>query len=409
MPFHTHTFANGLRVIGETNLSARSVAVGFFVRTGARDESAELAGVSHFLEHMAFKGTPRRQAIDVNLDFDRIGASNNAYTNEETTVFFAAVLPEYLPQAVDILADILRPSLREEDFQVEKKVILEEISMYDDMPMWVAMEKAQQLHFGSHPLGNSVLGTAESITALTRDQMEAYFTQRYAASNILVSLGGKFDWDRSLELIDQACRNWTNGSVGRDHLVEAPGQGGEHLIPNSEVMQEYLLLMSSGPSAESPLRYAADLLAVAIGDELGSRLYWELVDPGLAESADMNFHEYQAAGLFFTGITCEPENLRENRAIVRRILEQVQSAGIDAAELQQAKSKFAARLVRRSERPMGRMQAIAASWLYTDTYLDVDAEVAAYDRVTLVDVRTVLDQYPLTRPTTIAFGPAKSL
>src|SRR5580658_958793 len=130
MTFFQHVLPNGLTMVGERSPSARSVAAGFFVKTGSRDETPEESGVSHFLEHMVFKGTPRRSALEVNYDFDRIGASYNAFTSEENTVFYAAILPEYLPQAVDILADILRPSLREEDFEMEKKVIIEEIKMY---------------------------------------------------------------------------------------------------------------------------------------------------------------------------------------------------------------------------------------------------------------------------------------
>src|SRR4030095_8573973 len=130
------------------------------------------SGVSQFLEHMVFKATPRRTALDVNLDFDRIGANYNAFTSEENTVFYAAILPEYLPQAVDILADILRPSLRVEDFDMEKNVIIEEIGMYDDQPMWWAYDQAKRIYFAEHPLGNSILGTPESIRALARDQMQ---------------------------------------------------------------------------------------------------------------------------------------------------------------------------------------------------------------------------------------------
>src|SRR5260370_9806910 len=135
MPFHTHVLPNGLRIIGETNPAMRSVALGFLVRTGSREETPEVSGVTHFLEHMVFKGTPRRTALDVNRDFDQIGSQYNAFTSEENTVFYAAVLPEYLPRAVDILADILRPSLRGEDFDMEKNVIIEEIGMYEDPPM----------------------------------------------------------------------------------------------------------------------------------------------------------------------------------------------------------------------------------------------------------------------------------
>ena len=138
MPFHRLQLANGLQIIGETSPSARSMALGFFVQTGSRDETPEISGVSHFLEHMVFKGTPQRTALDVNRDFDRIGAHYNASTSEENTIFYAAILPEYLPQAMDVLADILRPSLRRDDFDMEKKVIIEEIGMYDDQPMWSA-------------------------------------------------------------------------------------------------------------------------------------------------------------------------------------------------------------------------------------------------------------------------------
>ena len=165
MPFHTHRLPNGLQLIGETIPTARSTAVGFFVQTGARDEVGTESGVSHFLEHMMFKGTPRRTALEVNLDFDRIGASYNAYTSEENTVYYAAVLPEYLPTAVDILTDILRPSLRLDDFTTEKQVILEEIKMYEDSPGSMAWDYAKQIYFDKHPLGNSILGTTDSITA----------------------------------------------------------------------------------------------------------------------------------------------------------------------------------------------------------------------------------------------------
>src|SRR6478609_8037305 len=196
MPFHTHKLSNGLTLIGESSPEARSVALGFFVKTGSRDETPAESGVSHFLEHMMFKGTPRRSALDVNLDFDRIGANYNAYTSEENTVYYAAVLPEYLPKAVDILADILRPSLRQDDFDTEKKVILEEIKMYEDQPGSVAWEHARKLYYTAHPLGNSVLGTSQSVGDLSRDQMQRYFDRRYAANNIVLSAAGNFDWQR---------------------------------------------------------------------------------------------------------------------------------------------------------------------------------------------------------------------
>ncbi len=409
MPFHRHTLPNGLTVIGEDSPSARSVAVGFFVRTGARDETGDVSGVTHFLEHMVFKGTPRRTALDVNRDFDRIGAHYNAFTSEENTVFYAAVLPEYVPDAVDILADILRPSLRVDDFDMEKKVIIEEIGMYDDQPMWSAYDAAKRLYFADHPLGNSVLGTVASIQALSRDQMYAYFERRYVAPNITLVAAGNFDWAALIRLAEEKCAAWAAGPVGRTELRETRGSGAFELKTKSQVAQEHVLLISPAPPADSPLRHAADVLATAVGDDSGSRLYWALVDPGLADSADMSFHDYEAAGSFYTSFSCDPARVRENLDIVSRILADVQRDGISALELTQAKNKIGSRIVRGSERPMGRMQAVGMAWTYLGQYRSVDDELRAFDAVTLPSVREVLDRYPLERPTTLVLGPLESL
>ncbi len=409
MPFHTHKLPNGLQLIGETSPSARSVALGFFVRTGSRDETAEVSGVSHFLEHMMFKGTPRRSALDVNLDFDRIGANYNAYTSEENTVYYAAVLPEYLPKAVDILADILRPSLRIEDFTTEKEVILEEIGMYEDQPGWAAGDHARRIYYATHPLGNSVLGSKESVTALSRDQMAAYFERRYVASNLIVSAAGNFDWDNFVSLIRAACESWEAGSAPRLNRTEWPGIGGLHVLTREKVQQQHVMLLAGGPPADSKMRYAADTLTLAVGDDSGSRLYWALVDPGLAEGADCSYYENDASGCIYTSYSCEQEEAEANLEIVRGVLKDVQQNSISEDELRLAKSKIASRVVRGSERPMGRMQAIAAAWAYTGEYRDVDTELANFDAVTLADIRAFLDRYPIDQSTAIAFGPAKAL
>jgi len=409
MPFHTHRLPNGLQLIGETSPHARSVAVGFFVRTGARDESPELAGVSHFLEHMMFKGTPRRSAKQVNLDFDRIGADSNAYTSEEQTVYHATALPEYLPETVDILADILRPSLRDDDYAVEKGVILNEIKQYDDDPDSCAADHARRLYYRDHPLGNSILGTAESITALTRDQMHGYFSRRYAAPNVVAAAAGNFDWKEFTALVEKACGQWGGGEVGRDHREPWDGAGGLHVLTRDTVQQEYVTCLSAGPPADSPMRYAGDVLAMAVGDVTGSRLYWELVDPGEAASASSAYLEYDANGLVWTALTCEPAKAEANIRAVRDVLAEVQANGVTDDEVRLAKSKIASRVVRGSERPMGRMQAIASAWVYTGAYRDVDTELANYDAVTTADVRAYLDRYPVDRLTVVAFGPLKQL
>jgi predicted Zn-dependent peptidase len=409
VPFHSHVLANGLRVIGETSPSARSVALGFFVRTGARDEKSEVSGVTHFLEHMVFKGTPHRTALEVNADFDRIGAQYNAFTSEEHTVFYAAILPEYLPPAVDILADILRPSLRDEDFDMEKKVIIEEIGMYEDQPMWSAYDQAKRLYFGDHPLGHSILGTAESVGALTRDQMHTYFVHRYVAPNITVVAAGNFDWQALVLLLDKHCGRWDGGPALRESIRAACGTGKFEVLTRGKVTQEHVFLVSPGPAADSPQRYAADTLAMILGDDSGSRLYWALIDPGKAESADASFHEYEGTGSFFTSFSGEPGRTEENLAIVLDLLGQAQRSGVTEDELRQAKNKILSRVVRGSERPMGRMQAIGMAWSYLHEYRDVDDELRAFEAVTLQDIRAVLDQYPLDQVTTLALGPLEEL
>jgi predicted Zn-dependent peptidase len=409
MPFHSHKLANNLQIIGETSPSARSVALGFFVRTGARDETAEVSGVTHFLEHMVFKGTPHRSALDVNRDFDRIGADYNAFTSEENTVFHAAVLPEYVPQAVDILADILRPSLREDDFQTEKKVIINEIGRYEDQPMWSAYDNARRIHFGEHRLGNSVLGTPASITALTRDQMHEYFRRRYVASNITVAVAGNVDWPAFVGLVEEHCGRWSDGPMGRECLYEAAGTRRFEVLARPKVTQEYLVLMTPGPPAESPLRYAAHLLAMAVGDDSGSRLYWALIDPGLADSASCSFDENEAAGAFFTSFSGEPDVAEENLGIVLEVLGETQRGGITEEELSQARNKMLSRVVRGSERPKGRMVALGMNWVYHHEYRSVDDDLKAYEAVTLADVRRVLERYPLDNPTTVALGPLARL
>lgn len=410
MPFQHHVLPNGLNIVGEVSPTARSAAVGFFVRTGARDEDdPAIAGVTHFLEHMIFKGTPRRTALEVNRDFDAIGANYNAFTSEENTVFHASVLPEYLPQAVDILADILRPSLRVEDFDMEKKVIIDEIGMYDDQPTSCLYERAKKAYFGEHPLGNSVLGTVESITNLTRDQMNAYYRNRYTAPNITVAVAGQFDWNAFIEWISRSCGHWPTGSAARSHLREAPANPSFQSITKETVAQEHGLLISPAPSSRDPLRHAADILMMVLGDSTGSRLYWELVDPGLAESADASYYDFDAAGSYFTSFSCDPEDTAEILARISDIIGELQKNSITAEELATAKSKVLTRVVRGGERPGGRMQSLGMSWTYLGTCRSVDDELRAFEAVQLADVRTLLEKYPITRPAIFALGPLQEV
>ncbi|MBS0264968.1 MAG: insulinase family protein [Planctomycetes bacterium] len=408
MEFHEARLANGLQVIAEHSPSVYSAAVGFFVRTGARDETDEISGVSHFLEHMVFKGTARHSADDVNRVFDEVGAKYNASTSEEITLFYGAVLPEYLPRTFDLLADILRPSLRQEDFDMEKKVILEEIGMYDDQPTYTAYEHLMQAHFSGHPLGRSVLGTNESITALTCEQMRAYHKTRYVGGNIILAVAGKFDWPQVLSLAEQYCSDWPAGG-GLRKTTEARPQGGLKLVQKPNSMLQHVMHMAPAPTAASPLRYAADILTVIVGDDSGSRLFWELVDPGFAETADVGFNEFDGSGAYIGYFSCPPEEAQKNLARIQAIYDDVNKNGVTEVELNQAKSKIASRIVLRSERPMGRLAALGHNWVNRSEYHRVADDLEILRQIKLADIRRLLEQYPLRQLTTSTVGPLDEL
>ena len=409
MTFHQQQCSNGLTIIGEVIPEARSAAVGFFVRTGSRDETVEESGVSHFLEHMLFKGTKKRDAAQVNKDFDKIGANYNAFTSEENTVFYASTLPEYHQDATEILADILRPSLRSADFEMEKKVIIEEIGMYEDNPGWMVFDHARKLFFADHPLGNSVLGTTQSITDLKRDQMLDYFQRRYIASNITLVASGNFEWDKFLKKAEKLTTNWKFGMARRDHIRQTSGSAEFKLLEKKTTTQQNVVMICPGPPAASPLRYAANLFAMILGDQSGSRLYWSLVDSGLAESADCSFHEYDGAGAFYTSFSCDPKHTHKNLEIVIKQIHELIIKGITEEELEQAKSKVLSRIVRAGEKTMNRLQEVGMTWVYLRKYKSVDEDMQTYEKVNLRQMQQLIERYPLLRLTTTAMGPLAKL
>jgi predicted Zn-dependent peptidase len=275
--------------------------------------------------------------------------------------------------------------------------------------MWSAYDRAKRAYFADHPLGNSILGTPESIRALTRAQMHGYFQHRYVAPNITVVVAGNFAWQPFVAEIEKRCAEWEAGPTGRQNIRETRGSGTFGVLTKAKVAQEHVFLISPGPPADSPLRYAADTLALAVGDDSGSRLYWSLVDPGLADSAECSFHDYEGTGSFYTSFSCEPAQTAKNLGIVVDLLRDVRRKGITEEELHQAKSKIGSRVVRSSERPMGRMQAIGMAWTYLHQYRTVDDEMKAFDAVTLKSIAEVLDGYPLDQVTTLALGPLEKL
>ncbi|WP_457637940.1 M16 family metallopeptidase [Oceanithermus sp.] len=370
--FHEATLPNGLKVIAEVNPEAKSAAAGYFVRTGSRDEVVGEEGVSHFLEHMVFKGSQRRTAADVNREFDEMGAKYNAFTSEEMTVFYGAVLPEFLPRLLDLLTDIMQPAIRPEDFESERKVILEEIALYRDRPDAVLFERAQRRYFGSHPLAKPVLGSPESISKMTPELMRAYHERRYLSGNMVLAFAGNLVWEEALLLAEALTSGWRRGEAPRSYPPFKPRAGLER-DPFDKASQLYAAYVSPGIAARREERYAARVLAEILGDADNGRLFWRLVDNGLAESALAFHHEFDELGVFYVYVQGDPANEDEIADAVAAELQKLQRYGVTDEELARAKLKAATSLVFAGETSLSRLFYVGSSYSYTGRYEPLDA------------------------------------
>jgi predicted Zn-dependent peptidase len=392
--FEKAVLPNGLTVIAEVVPHAHSSAVGFFVRTGARDEAPPLMGVSHFLEHMMFKGTAKRSADDVNREFDEIGAQHNAYTSTEMTCFYAQTLPDHTERATDILCDILRPALREEDFAAEKGVILEEIAMYKDNPFWVLYEQVAEARYKGYTLGHRVLGTNDTINAMQAAQMREYFAARYSADNTVVALAGKVDFDKAVRQIEGLCGGWQSTKPVRDN-AEPKTEVREVTVEDDKVNRAYYLMLSPGPAFGDDRRYAASMLAEVLGGADNSRLHWALIDPGLAEEAQVSYDPHDGCGDYFVYASCDPERLDEVRGVIEREITGLVGS-LTQSDLDKLRNKVATGVTLAGERPGGRMQRIGRRWTYLREHVTLEDELSRIHGVTLDDLRGVWEAYPFT-------------
>lgn len=395
--FQQATLDTGITIIAETDPLAHSAAAGFFVKAGARDEATQIMGVSHFLEHMMFKGTQELSAEAINQGFDDLGASNNAYTSRELTCFYASVIPEMISPATELLAKMMRPALRVEDFTTEKNVILEEIAMYADNPFWVLYEETIARHYGAHGLGHRVLGTSESITDLTRDHMAAYFNERYAADKTVVALAGNIDFDHSVSLIESLCKGWQHSVGVRDTNLPATTRS-EFTMRDPRVNRGYLIGVAQAPAANDDQRYAAALLAQMLGGADNSKLHWALIETGIAEEAQAGYDGLDGTGDYFVFASGDPEKLDEIWEVMSGQIRSLRDT-ITHDDLVCLRSKMATAAMVGSERPGDRMQRLGRLWTMTGRYSPLEEELAKIEAITIDDLREVCDQYPIDRCT----------
>jgi predicted Zn-dependent peptidase len=279
--------------------------------------------------------------------------------------------------------------------------------MYKDLPSFDVMDRCRTLHFDGHPCGNSVLGSEESIENLTAEQMRDYFARRYAPNNIVLACAGNFDWDQICSLADNSCGNWQRQTVERK-LDHNEGSRKKQRVGKANLVREHICLMSAGVSAQDPRRFTASLLGMIVGDDVGSRFFWELVDEALAEAASMQFGAMDGTGAFCSYIRCSSENVTMVLDVVKGIFDDLFRDGVTNDELTKAKNKILSALVIKNELPMGRLVDLGFNWTYLQQYRTIEDDVNAIKAVTVDDVHSLIEQLRPGDFTQLSLGPKRS-
>jgi predicted Zn-dependent peptidase len=305
------------------------------------------------------------------------------------TAFHAHVLPEHLPAAIDILADILRPALRDEDFEEERGVILEEIAMYEDNPFMGLYEQMMETYYGAHPLAHRVLGTRTTVSEMPRAGMAEYFANRYACDNMALALAGRFDFDRMVEAAERLCGGWPRGKPGRSTPAFTP-VARDFTREMATTNRAYLGLMMPAPALGDPRRYASSLISQIVGDREGSRFYWSVVETGLAEEAACSYEGRDGTGEYQVYAACQRENAAE---VERRLCAEMEKVGdtLQQGELDRAR----ARIALAGEQPAGRMHRLGSRWAMHLPATPIEREMEIIERLTLEDLRRCLAEHPL--------------
>lgn len=403
--FYTHRLPNGLQLLGQYMPDMQSASACFWVVTGARDEPSDLMGVSHFLEHMTFKGTPTRTYEDINNDFVAMGAENNAGTSWEFTYFYAKVLRERVHDLVALLADMMHPRLDADDFLQERQVILEEIARYEDMPDSQLLYGLWEAYFQGHPLRHRVLGTTETISAMTIEQMRAYWERRYAANNMIFAIAGNFEWEVVRAQVEQLCSGWRQGEQGRARSAVTP-QPQMIIRSRPSMAQQMLGIAMTGVSESDPDRYVAEVVGTILGDSAGSRLFWGVREAGLADEVGAGFFTLDGMGLLMASATTQPEKMGAALAAMRREIALLESDGVRPDELERAKIKLASSVVMEGESTNRRMSSLVGSWLAIGKLEMLHEVEEAIYRVTVEDCARFLRRVtPTAAQVTMTLGP----
>jgi len=405
----------GLRVVTEFLPSVRSVALGIWVGVGSRDEDLPHAGATHYLEHLLFKGTAKRSALEISATMDAVGGEMNAFTAKEYTCYYARVLDADLPLAIDVLSDMVIGSLIEpRDVDAERNVVLEEIAMNEDDPGDTVHEAFTAKVFGDTPLGRPILGTVESINAITRGQINEHYVERYTPPHLVISAAGNLDHDTVVQLVAAAfgpvLGNFDGATPAAPRLRDSGGlwegygtaAGSGVTLVTRDIEQANLVLGCEGLARTSQQRFALGVLNAALGGGMSSRLFQEVREKrGLAYSVYSFASQHADTGLWGIYVGCLPSKADEVLSICSAEVAKVIESGLTDAELARGKGQVRGGIVLGLEDPSSRMTRLGKSELVYPGLEPVDDVLAAIDAVTHDDIRAIAAEI-LTKPKVLA-------
>jgi len=381
------TLPNGITIVGERMPAVRSAAVGVWIKVGSRHEVGAEAGVSHFLEHVVFKGTRRRDALAIALSLESVGGSLDAFTGREVTCYNARVLEEHLDLAVDVLADLaLSPRIDPADVEKEKGVILEEIHSSEDTPDDRVHDLFADAVWRGHPLGHRILGDEATVAAFTPEMVADYHGRHYVAPNLLLSVAGSFDWDRLVGMVERHF----DAAPGRSarELTKASPDGGGVFHHVQDLAQQHLCIGGVGLPHEHPDRFVLVLLSSLLGGGMSSRLFQRVREQeGLAYSVYTYADSYDDTGLFCAAMSVQPDNGPRALQLTLAEFDRVAREGVPDAELDSVKMQLKGSLLLGIESTTSEMTRLARAEIYAGRNVSVTELIDSIDRVTEADVR----------------------
>jgi predicted Zn-dependent peptidase len=406
--------ANGLRIVTENIPTMRSVTFGIWVGVGSRDEDDVNSGVSHFLEHLLFKGTNRRSALDISAGIEAVGGETNAFTTKEYTCYYARVLDADAALAVDVMTDLIADSvLADADVETERGVILEEIAMHDDEPGDEVHDLIAEAIYGKNtPLGRLISGTEESVTPMTREQIRTFYRARYIPANMVVSAAGNLDHDGIVSLVTEAFGRAGVGAAPAEASSRRPDapaasvQSPVALVRDKDTEQAHLVLGCPGLSRLDDRRFAVGVLNNCLGGGMSSRLFQEIREKrGLAYSVYSYTAQYSDTGIFAVYAGCAPGKVDEVLSLVRAELARVAADGLTESEVARGKGMMKGSLVLGLEDTGSRMSRLGKGELLYNDLMTVDDLLGRVEAVTVDAVREVAAEL-LARPMSLALvGP----